>query len=486
MSIAFYFINLILFFTLFFTFDSVPDVLNLSFKIMTVVFLLLSFTFCIIKKFPLIINFLTLWFGFQRFIALALAGVSAFTYEIIRNFFLVKEVLFLYILAVLIIARLFMREKVKLIKVDYYAALFVLIIVIYSMLSNIPIWLKLLSLRRLLMLTAVYFVGRFCIINSNSVKNVIKYIIYFAYGICIWGLIDYFFLRNYLYNEIFNLSEYINKQVAAGFMSAAWFSKLTNILDSGHFTEYAWGIPIPRLVSTFLEPTTLGSFLAFATLFSIFAFNILPFPRKMKNILSIMLFVSLVLTFSKGALLIFFCGASFIIFFNKKISYNIRLIILWLTYGVISLIMLKLFVMGSGAMAHINGLSSGFYSALLHPFGIGLGNAGNFIFLLPSNESAQAIGCESAVGALLAQTGFLGTGALFLFYFVAIKQLINSYFFTDNKVLASFYVTTAGCLVGYIINSFFTDSANGLTGNFYYFLFLGIMISISIKERFKK
>lgn len=462
---------------------------NIVFKLTLTFFSILTISYFIIKKFNLLINFITIWFGLQRFVGLILASIPVITVETFRTFFLIKEILFIYIFIILFTLFIFGKIKVKLQSPDIFLIYFCFILITYVMMSKVNIWLTLLSFRRFIMLPLIYFIGRLAVINIKQLKQSLKFTLLFTYVICLFGLIDYFGARHFIYQILFNVNEYFNKQVMAGFIPIQW--TFGDVMKGGIFIDYTFG-ELPRFVSTYLEPTTLGSFLSFVLLYSIFCNDILKIPQikgfkkcYISFIINALLFLCIILTFSKGAFTILLCGSSFILYFNKKIPLLLRKTFLIGVYtGIIIVISYLLLMNNSGASSHIIGLKTGLFSAITHPFGLGLGNAGNFASL-DDNSSSESVGGESAVGSMLGQLGLLGFIPYLLFIIMSIKKLIYGFNTCKNRdlLLSNLYITTAGAFLGYAINSLFTDSANGVTGNFYYFLFLGLFLSQLVNKR---
>ena len=176
--------------------------------------------------------------------------------------------------------------------------------------------------------------------------------------------------------------------------------------------------------------------------------------------------------------MIILCGSSFILYFNQKIPLLYRRTFLIGVYASIALTITFLLLTNSGAAAHIDGLKTGILSGLEHPFGLGLGNAGNFTSF-DDNASTESVGRESMIGTMLGQIGLIGFIPYLMFIITSISALVKGYILNKNKniELAKLSLATAGAFLGYTINSMFTDSASGVTGNFYYFLFLGLVIT---------
>lgn len=467
---------LLLFLTVFGIMDNeiIASYFDVYLKIICIFLAIGLISYFIIKKFDLFVNFSTLWFGLQRFVGLAICNFSFISVDTFRNFFLIKEVLFIYaflLLFVRFIMRKIKKIKFPLITTDKILILYCIILLLFTAFSPVNIWLKLLSLRRFIILPLIYFIGRMAMLNFDKIKCSVKYTAIFAYIICIYGLIDFFYARLYIYRHLFNVDEYFYKQVLAGFIPIQW--TFGDVLQGGIFVDYTFGV-LPRFITTFIEPTTLGSFLAFVLLFATFGKGIINIkPVWIKHLLNLMVLFCIALTFSKGAFTILLFGSAFILYKNKKIPKIIRKGYFYSVIGILVLGITLILASGSGASAHINGLKTGLISAITHPLGLGLGNAGNFANLLGDNDG-ESVGGESAIGSMLGQLGLIG----FIPYLIFIISLVKT--LSRNEHYSNLSIVMSGAFLGYAINSLFTDSALGVTGNFYYFLFAGLFITQAI------
>ena len=470
--------------------EIVSSTFDMYLKISSIFVAITCISYLIIKRFDIIINLLTLWFGLQRFIGLILSNIPIITIETFRIFFLLKEGIIVIIFLFLFILFLVGKIKIIMLPLDKILIIFCLYLILNLFLSDGNFWVKVLALRRFIMLPIMYFIGRLALISFDKFKNTIKYTKLFALIICLYGAMDYFGLRTWLYTTIMDIYSFFVKQALAGFIPFSWFGD--NVYATGIFTEYSWGMPIPRFLTTFLEPTTLGSFLTIVLLFSVFCGRHLVL-LKIKNvpqiylqiITNIFLAICLFLTFSKGALVILFCASSFIVHFNKKVPLFIKKAFTFLVSFFILGSIAFLLISNSGASEHITGLKTGILTGLNHPLGLGLGNAGNYASLVI--DGPRAPGAESGIGTLFAQLGIIGASIYIGFVVYTFKNVLSlcKSIYKSNPTITQFAIVTLGCFCGYIINSLLTESAWGLTGNLYYFLFLGIIISL-MSKKYKK
>jgi len=166
--------------------------------------------------------------------------------------------------------------------------------------------------------------------------------------------------------------------------------------DSGRF--FSWDLeswlhrPVRRMVSTYLEPTTLAAAMAAA-----FTVALAQHARSGKGALLALLFATAgLLTVSKGFVLFLpallawrFLGVP-----SPRHALGFALLIVGAAWGVSRL------GLGSGAVLHVDGLLSALrYLAEGQLFGEGLGSGGNY------TESDSEVGTESGLGNAIAQVG---------------------------------------------------------------------------------
>lgn len=222
-----------------------------------------------------------------------------------------------------------------------------------------------------------------------------------------------------------------------------------------------------RMISFFLEPSTLGTF--FSNAFALFYKN-----KNIKNsyFFSFLCLVGGLLCFSKIFLLTLLSLLLFS-FFLRKISH----VIVPLT--LIMSIYLGYFVFESlglvhGSLSHVIGLYTGFKEVISNPFGLGLGMGGNRPGLDLNGIVNGLWGGESGLGNILIQSTVFGLLFIYFFHRAFIFCTKNDFLF-KNQI---FYLTFILWL-----NFLFSASSLGLSGNFLFIILLGYIYK---KNRFDK
>jgi len=180
-----------------------------------------------------------------------------------------------------------------------------------------------------------------------------------------------------------------------GWLKTYFEAKGTDISEFGipaQWLEPVFG-GIPRMVSTFFDPINWGHFLVF----SLFIF----LPKK-KNawdeLLAILILLSLALSFCKGAWLQLAIMTGILYFPLPR----------WLKLVGLAFVPVLVFV-AAGYHDGIRNHQTGFENALktLSFFGHGLGKTGNVALIF--NDKAEPFIFDTYVGAIIGQTGLLGT-----------------------------------------------------------------------------
>jgi hypothetical protein len=225
------------------------------------------------------------------------------------------------------------------------------------------------------------------------------------------------------------------------------------------------------MISLILEPTTLGEFLAAATLLA--AFSGLFIGLKKSGMLLILL-CGLVYCFGKGGWVIFMVGTFMIVLkTNKRLAAGLGVLFL-----VFCIFFIYYNIQSNGAISiHVRGFTEGIRHVAQHPFGTGLGTGGVYSALYAMKRSLP--GKESTLGSMLVQTGLPGTLAYVLFFFALIVQL-SRLARPDANSSAPAPVGLAaravsGCLAGIILVTFFSESAVGVIGTGVFLVLAGIL-----------
>jgi len=279
-------------------------------------------------------------------------------------------------------------------------------------------------------------------------------------------------------------------------------------VPEGIFSAFPVGVPVRRLVSTFLEPTTLAAFLAFVLLLVLFVPGLIDSKRGgLWHAAVLALTVALAATVSRGGMEAALIGAAAIVTAGLIWRKRLGLGRPPLALAVVTLLLLASLAVSSlsfsqfpnrraqlqdflstgivsgfpgyeppppdpnaidiGVRTHVNGLSSGLEKMWDEPLGAGLGAAGGW-------SEAPEVGGESAVGTVAAQLGMPGLALWVAFHALLVASLTVAALRTpDRGWPVAVLLTLAAAIGGLAFTAAFSESASGLLGNAVYYLFAG-------------
>jgi hypothetical protein len=379
-----------------------------------------------------------------------------------------KELLFLLILAsavVHFVVRLGKqgRESFAVFGPDVVAVLFLVILAAEFLRGHsFPLLTRTTYLRFFAILPVCYFVGRSLPLDARHLKSVFRLTVGAALALSLFGFFELLFLNDSFWKS-FGVLDFFS---AKG--TAAWTAASVKFYN---WHTWDFGFPIRRMISFILEPTTLGEFLAGATLMAVFSG---VFSGLKREALALLLLAGLILSFGKGGWVIFMVGAFVILL---KVHKRLALLI-----GVIFLVCGALFVFynvqaGGNVPIHVRGFYEGARFAAGHPLGAGLGSGGVFAALYRGQRHLQ--GKESTLGTMLVQTGFFGTLLYVLFFLLLIRNLSRLAGAESNQpegpLIQRSALVLSGCLAGLFIVTFFSESAMGVIGTGIFMVIAGIL-----------
>jgi hypothetical protein len=267
-----------------------------------------------------------------------------------------------------------------------------------------------------------------------------------------------FLVPLYFWDKILNIPAYWNASDNLG---------ITSIREVGRgYTSdliFITGEKFKRMLSFFLEPTTLGTYLSLAYGYFQFAENV-----KRRNFILLIIFISGFLCFSKIFLICVLLTSVL-----KKFRFKLSQLYIF-SFMAIFTIGFYLFdkPKAHGALSHFIGLYSGFEIALKNWLGLGLGMAGNRLEEPTSSILNGQLGGESGLGNIWAQMGFLGTIVLVLIY--SLHKTLRK---LHRQTLNDDYYALTVMLFVYFINLLLSASSLSLKGNFMLFILLGVYLS---------
>jgi len=152
-----------------------------------------------------------------------------------------------------------------------------------------------------------------------------------------------------------------------------------------------------RMTSTFIDPISLGHFLASCGIYIFYFEN----KSKMEITALVLSIIGMGLALSKGAILQFIIG---VLILNPRIPLLFKLVAAGL--GALSILALP---QKEGILLHIKGFTNSINS--LELFGHGIGAAGNYTAMFSSNPlaSSELNINDTFIGSMLGQIGLVGT-----------------------------------------------------------------------------
>tara|TARA_R110002073_G_scaffold281446_2_gene445713 strand:+ start:7585 stop:8775 length:1191 start_codon:yes stop_codon:yes gene_type:complete len=213
-----------------------------------------------------------------------------------------------------------------------------------------------------------------------------------------------------------------------------------------------------RLVSTVLDPVSLGHIIATPLILCYYSIAITGRKRKL---LLLILFIGLILTFSKGAILQVVLA---LFFFNKRLSPLVRVII------PIAIVVFSLLVINiEGILIHLVGLKNAII--YMNLFGHGLGMVGNYAKMFADDLSVYSKFkiSDTFIGSVIGQIGVVGFIFWASFFIPKVKYVIFG-----NRIFVGSIILLSQLIVAVM-------SENTL--NFTSFIIPGIITGLLIKNK---
>ena len=192
-----------------------------------------------------------------------------------------------------------------------------------------------------------------------------------------------------------------------------------------------------RMTSTILDPISLGHFFAGCMIFTYYInkrtdIKIALFNINLNRFLFFISLISLIATFSKGAMLQAFLG---ILILNSNVNLLLRIILSFLPFSLLLVLPRESLV---GIYIHLNGFINSIDSISL--FGYGIGSAGNYSKMFSTDLSLynHLKISDTFLGSLLGQIGIIGSGIWFLLCVLTLILLSNNNSLRNNIGLKIF------------------------------------------------
>ncbi|MEL4307327.1 hypothetical protein [Joostella sp. CR20] len=381
---------------------------------------------------------------------------------IINYFPLIKDFMIFSIFGLMLLYVGFtLKIKREYLRVYIYFSLLLFFIAVSFFYSEANFYFKIYNIRRILILYLIFF-SFHGLYQTNNFRVVKKVVLIITLSICVFGMIEYF-LPDIFWNDWLNLPNYWNNDTQGGI-------EIKGLKETGRgYTSdlyFLFHEKYRRMLSFFLEPSTLGSYFSY-----IFAFYYFSKKFKYKKYFLTLVFICGLMVFSKIFILsIILILAIDILKFNLKLSFILMTpLFIYLGY---------LMTEGErvhGSFSHIIGVYTGFEVAINDILGRGVGMAGN----RPMNPTTNIVngmnGAESGFGNVLAQMGLSGIIISIILYYIMSRAYLI-YKQTNN----SDYYGLAIMILVYYLNYNLSASSLALTGNFIVFTLAGIYLNKNI------
>jgi len=483
----------------------------------------------------LFVGVLIFWFALQRLVvAMVAPEISA---DMVRLLLLYKEGFYMIAVAagLTAVAVRYLggeRTLTPVLLADLLALAFLAVVACAFLYSSADLTPKLTYLRRFAAPVFLYLGGRLFLARDDQLRESVRLALVVVTAVALFGLVERFLLDISFWQDQVEATTFYSKQAEAGLIPSSWLFVFHGVPD-GVFISLPLEVPVRRLVSTFLEPTTLGSFLAFGLL----VLMLTPWPfgkggRALTAALSLLLAVALVATVSRGAMLVVLAGVA--VFFALRVLAGSRRpaewrgfvvvlpVLLLLSFGValttfsfsnfpegkdrLQDVLVSSAISGfddnhpvtepgsavavqadggaqhppgstaEGASSHLAGLRTGMEDMLDDPLGRGLGTSGNW-------AEAPGSSGESMMGTLASQLGLAGL-VLWSAFLASVLAVLVQASFRARKLgrlfWAELFLALAAAFFGLHVSSYFSESASGLLGNALYFLFAGWAVAVAI------
>jgi hypothetical protein len=492
----------------------------------------------------LFIGVMIIWFALQRLIvALIAPHVSA---DLVRLLLTYKEGFYLILLAAAAVSLAMRhlrgeRALPALLAADAIAVAFLAwlgLVFISDPQSSSP---ELTYLRRFAAPVLLYLGGRLLIAHRDQLLDSARLLVAVAVGVALFGLVERFVFDVAFWRDTLEAATFYGKQVESGLLPQNWTVIYRGVPD-GIFIALPLETPVRRLVSTYLEPTTLSSLLALALLLLVLVPDLAwsrarSLPARAAVVAAVLaLGIAVVATLSRGGMVTFVCATGFVLA-ARWLRLGARLPSIPLPLVLLPLVALMAFgiaitsfddvparqtVRDVLATRAVSGLANGpgvigvdepavtdtaatppddpnapLQEIEAHPPGSTAEGASTHLRGLTSGLEEMVddplgrglgttgnwgrtvgAGNESTVGVIAAQLGIIG----FLLYTGFFATVIVSLVFASWRqtgLWSDLPLVLAGAMLGLFIVSWVSESASGLLGNAFYLLFAGWALALA-------
>jgi len=480
--------------------------------------LLFAFAVATFRRPLLFVGLLMVWFVVQRLVlALVAPHVSA---DVLRLLFTYKEGFYMILFAAAAAGAVFIyhrgeRSFTPVMLADILALALLALLTVSLLISSADFSPKLTYARRFAAPFLLYLGGRLLLPDKGQLLGGLRLLVLTGLVVALFGLVERFLLDASFWSSQVDALGFYRRLAEGGLLPAAWVKPFQEVPE-GIFVAFPLDVPVRRMVSTYLEPTTLGAFLALALLLLVFVPGLVNGRRRLAfTVSSVVLTLAVAATVSRGAMQIVLIGGGLVLLLTagRLLRRPWRLesaVIVSAAVVLVAALLVTSFsfsqlpnrrqqlqdvlstrvvsgldpvvkpppseeTLNEGAQAHVNGLTSGLEQMLKEPGGKGLGTAGAW-------SEATEVGSESTVGTLAAQLGVPGLFLWLAFHTAVIGGLVQAALRLRRMgegAGSDVALALGAALTGLFVAAWFSESASGLLGNAFFFLFAGWALAVA-------
>lgn len=391
------------------------------------------------KRDVLSLKYLTFEIVMQNFICiLCCSYLNSFISQLVL---LYKEIIFYGA----VILYFIYNKKMKIRKNSLYAIAMILVCLPYFFIGEASLYTKLVCFRQIMTPVILILYGRTLLLTENDFVDYFRFLVKIGIALVFFG-----FIEELVIGDDFWIALHIEKYMdMKGFSAWAWDGLPGNFYSADlHLTI---GM-LRRMVSIMADPLLTGHFLAFCVVILLYK---KLFENNLLNMgILFLLTVGVVLTLSKGAILVIAIAFAYKLWRNNKLF-----AIPFILVGIIMLV----FMIKNNVLYSISQHTSGLVSSSIRVVGKGLGSVGNYANLYGNANSDIS---ESYIGALLGQMGLMGV-VMFLCVFIHYSKKILSVRKSRVSILVFAYV------LGVILEAFMSESSINFVGSGVTFILFG-------------
>lgn len=324
------------------------------------------------------------------------------------------------------------------------------------------------SFRQLYLPFIFYFLGRSMNLSHDRYKKIIKFFINAMTILCLFGLLEYI-LRDSGFWQNIGIREYTLYIKGIGSQTRGITSGVPNAFYSYDFYEIV-GRAVNRMVSTVADAPIFGQLITFALFYVNTYSKELDMRRGEKISLSVLFLICLLLSVSKGGILIYgiSCILSIVLVYKKRsVGFVIIPIFLLITIY-IAFVMIR---SGYASANHYQGFVANLASLPKYIFGRGIGMSGNLAYFSESAVDLDLGETESFWGGAIGQLGIFA----FVIYVPFFRSVFQD-FSQKGKIIneVSKNVSIVKCLlIGLIIAAALSTSVMSFVSCCMYFFAMG-------------